>query len=169
MRDGLFGFVSHVGKTKCLALQLAVAAVDHKVMLVAQLAHQPGDVDAAVVLHARERDRAMSFRREKLEPALAHPIVHHRVRVRVPFVALRQPFCEDFLELRLQGEDVANARRRRGHVTGLLFFELEKIEVIASTSHLLRARERPLGNAEKRETGRRASAFCEPVRSTSMP
>ena len=45
MRDRLLSLIAHVGETKCLALQLAVAAVDHEVMLCAQITHQLGDVD----------------------------------------------------------------------------------------------------------------------------
>ena len=50
----------------------------------------------------------------------------------------------------------------------LLFFELEKIEVITAIRRLLGAGEGFFGDAEERETGRQASAFCEPVRRTSI-
>ena len=40
MRNRFFGFVAHVGEPEGLALQFSVAAVDHEVMPVAQVAHQ---------------------------------------------------------------------------------------------------------------------------------
>ena len=89
MRNRLFGFVAHVGEAKCLAFEFAVAAVDHEMMLFAQVAHQFGDVDSTVVLHAGERDGAMPFGREKFEASRAHPVVDERVGPRVALITIR--------------------------------------------------------------------------------
>ena len=159
MRNRLLGFVAHVGEPECLAFQLSVAAVDHEVMPRSEVMHQFDDVDSAVVLHAGERDGPMPFGREKLEASGAHPIVDERTRPRVALITPRQAFGEDFFELRLQCVNVANARRRRRHVSGLLFSELEKIEVVAAICYLSRARESFFGNAEKRKTGRERERF----------
>ena len=76
MRDGFFGFVAHIREAEGLAFDLAVAAVDDEVMFFAKISHELGDVDAAVVFHAGERDRAKIFFGKKFESALANPIVN---------------------------------------------------------------------------------------------
>ena len=78
----------------------------------------------------------MPFGREKLEASGPHPFMHERIRPRVALIALRQALGEDFFELRLQCVNVADARRRRRHISGLLFPELEKIEVVAAICYL---------------------------------
>ena len=90
MRNRLSGFVAHVGEAKRLAFQLSVASIDHKVMFFAQIAHQFGHVDFfSIVFHTGEGESAVTLGGEKLEAALAHPLVDERVSTRVPFVAIR--------------------------------------------------------------------------------
>ena len=69
MRNRFFGFVAHVGEAEGLTFDFAVAAVDHEVMFFAEISHEFGDVDAAVVFHAGERDRAKIFFGKKFESA----------------------------------------------------------------------------------------------------
>ena len=79
MRYRLLRFVAHIGEAERLALELSVPAIDHQMMLLAQVAHQLCHIDAAVVFHAGERDGAASFDGEKFEAAIAHPAVNKRV------------------------------------------------------------------------------------------
>ena len=55
-----------------------------------------------------------------------------------------------------------DAGRARGHQFGLLFFEFEKIEVVAAIFLFFGARESFLGNAEKRKTWRKGERFLCP-------
>ena len=48
---------------------------------------------------------------------------------------------------------MTDARRARGHPFGLLFFEFDKIEIIAAIFLFLGESERFLGNGEKRKSG----------------
>ena len=54
---------------------------------------------------------------------------------------------------------MADARRARRHKFVLLFFELEKIEVVTAIFLFFGARERFFGNAEKRKTRRKRERF----------
>ena len=99
MRDGFFGFVAHVGEAEGLAFDFTVAAVDDEVMFFAEISHELGDVDAAVVFHAGERDRAKIFFGKKFESAVANPIENQSVSPDVAFKTSRQCFAEDFIEL----------------------------------------------------------------------
>ena len=68
-------FVAHVREPEGLAFDFAVAPVDDEMVFFAQVAREFGDVDAAIVSHAGEGNRAKAFFGEKVETALAHPIV----------------------------------------------------------------------------------------------
>ena len=96
----------------------------------------------------------MPFSGEKFEASGADPFMDERIRPHMALITFCQAFREDFFELRLQCVNVADARRRRRHVSRLLFLELEEIEVVAAICYLRRARERFFGNAEERKTGR---------------
>ena len=89
MRNRFLGFVAHVGEAKSLAFEFAVAAVDHEMMLFAQIAQELGNVDFTTVFDTGECDRAITFGGEKLEPTLPHPVVDERIRAPVPFVPVR--------------------------------------------------------------------------------
>src|SRR4030095_1653643 len=88
MRDGFFGFVAHIREAEGFTFAVAVAAVDDEVMFFAETSHELGDVDAAVVFHAGERDRAKIFFGKKFESALANPIVNQCVSPGVTFKTL---------------------------------------------------------------------------------
>ena len=74
-----------------------------------------------------------------------------RIGARVPGETRFQAFLENFVELRLQGVNVADARRALRHPFGLLFFELEEVEIIAAVRDLFGAGE---GLCRKRRRGK---------------
>ena len=75
--------------------------------------------------------------------------MHERVCARMTLVARVEAFFENFVELGLKREDVADARCARRHPFGLLFSKLEKIEVVAAIFLFLGANECFLGNGEE--------------------
>ena len=99
MRDGFFGFVAHVGEAKGLAFDFAVAAVDDEMMFLAQVAHEFRNVDAAIIFHAGESERAKIFFGEKFETAPTHPVVDERIGASVASKTRRQSFVENIFEL----------------------------------------------------------------------
>src|SRR6266404_176147 len=132
MRNALLGLVTHVGETKCLAFDLAIAAVDDEMMLVAQVARQLRHINAAIVLHTGQRDRPEIFFGEKLEAASLNPVLNKRVATLVAREAVLQSFGKYFVELRLQRVNMTDTRSTRRHEFALLFFEFEKIEIITA-------------------------------------
>ena len=106
-----------------MAFDFAVAAVDHEMMFFAEISHELGDVDAAVVFHTGERDRAKIFFGEKIRirAALTQSWINALVRD-VTVKTRSTTFGEEFIELGLQGEDVSDARRARGHALGSAVF-----------------------------------------------
>ena len=55
MRNGFFGFVAHVGETKCFAAKFPVAGIDDKVMFFAQALRKIDNVDVFVVRDTGQR------------------------------------------------------------------------------------------------------------------
>src|ERR1700738_3649243 len=70
-----------------------------------------------------------------------------------------EPFVEDFVELGLQSEDVADAGRGWRHPFGLLLFEFEEIEIVTAISLFFGASKSFLGNREEREAGWKGERF----------
>src|SRR5450631_3937608 len=89
MRDGVPGFVAHVGEAEGFAFDLAVAAVDDEVVFGAEVAHEFRDIDPAAVSHAGECLRTEAFFGEEIEAGAADPIVDERVRSGVALVTIR--------------------------------------------------------------------------------
>ena len=58
-------------------------------MLLAQVAHEFGDIDAALVLHAGEGYRRETVLGEKIETRVADPIMNERVSSRVTLEPFR--------------------------------------------------------------------------------
>ena len=68
MRNGFFGFVTHVGEAEGLAFEFAVAGVDDEMMFFAKSFRERQDVKFfSIVLHTGERFRAESFFGEEVE------------------------------------------------------------------------------------------------------
>ena len=53
MRNRRLRFVAHVGKTEGFAFDLSIAAVDHEIVLRAQLPHEFGGVDLSAISYAQ--------------------------------------------------------------------------------------------------------------------
>ena len=98
MRNGFLSFVAHVGKAEGLTSDFAVTRVDDEVVSFTKFPRKCENIDAFVVLHAGERFRSKSFLSEKVEAGAANPIMHERVRARVPIKARVEAFVEDFVE-----------------------------------------------------------------------
>src|SRR5947209_6383412 len=146
MRNRLVRFVAHVGKTKCFSAKLAVPGVDNEVMFFTKHLNHSDYIDVLVVRHASEGLRPKSLFGEEFETGSLDPIVNEPVGSGVAGVARVEPFLENFIELRLEGEDVTNARRGRRHRGFLLFFEFEEVEVVTAILLLPGAVESFLGN-----------------------
>src|ERR1043166_7490700 len=112
---------------------------------------KPQHVDALIVLDASERLRAKPFLREEIKSCAADPIMHQRVRARVPSEARLEAFLENLVELELQRVYVPDARRAGRHPLSLLLPELEKIEIESTVRNLFRAREPFFRNGQQRK------------------
>src|SRR5437868_4340637 len=99
MRNAFLSLITHVGETKCLAFNLAIAPVDDEVMLLGQIACQLRHIDTTVILHAGQRDRAEILFGEKLEAAPPNPLLNKRVGTLVSRKAVLQSFGKYFVEL----------------------------------------------------------------------
>ena len=99
MRNGLVGFVAHVGKAEGLTSEFAVAGIDDQVMLGSKVTCELQNIDSTIVFDAGERFRAESFFGEKFEAGPTYPIVHERVATGVPIEARIQPFLENLFQL----------------------------------------------------------------------
>ena len=100
MRDGFFGFVAHIGEAEGLALDFAVAGIDHEVMLFSKSFRECKNVEFfSIVLHAGERFRPKTFFGEEIKSGSSHPILDERVGARVSIETRIQAFLEDFVEL----------------------------------------------------------------------
>ena len=99
MRNAFLGLITHVGETKCLAFNLAIAAVDHEVMLLGQIARQLRHINPAIVLHAGQCDRPEISFSEKLEAAPLNPLLNEPIGTLVAPKTVLQSFTKYFVEL----------------------------------------------------------------------
>ena len=99
MGNGFLGFVAHVGKAEALALDFAVAAVDDEMMFFAQVAHELGNVDAAIISDAGESGGAKILFGEKFETVGTNPVVDERICPGVTSKTLRQGFSKNIFKL----------------------------------------------------------------------
>jgi len=159
MGDSFLSFVAHVREAKGLAFDLAIAAVDDEMMFFAQIAHESRYVDCAVIFDAGKSDGAKIFFGEEFETSLTDPLVDKRIGESVTSKTRRQSFVENIFKLRLERKDVPDAGRGGSHKLVLLFFEFEKIEVIAAIFLFFGASKCFFGNAEKRKTRRKSERF----------
>src|ERR1700730_11236841 len=74
-----------------------------------------------------------------------------------------EPFVEDFVELGLQSEDVADAGRGWRHPFGLLLFEFEEIEVVTAVRNFLGASKGFFGRSEEGAAGGKVGASLASV------
>src|SRR5262250_466595 len=120
-------------------------------MFLPKFFREPQHVDALVVLHACQRLRAKPFLGEKIEAHAAHPMVHQRVRARMPSKTRLQAFFENLVELELQSVYVPDTRRAERHPLGLFLPELEEIEIESTVRNLFGARQPFFRNGEPRK------------------
>ena len=149
MRNRFFRFIAHIRETERFAFDFAVARVDDQMMFAPQFASELQNVDAAVVFHASKRFRPEAFLSEKVKTGVAHPIVHECIRARMSTKALVEALLENLVELRLQGVNMRDAGRARRHPFGLLFFELNEIEVKTTVRNFFRARKSLVGSRKQ--------------------
>ena len=55
MRNGVIGFIAHVGETKGLTSDFAIAGINHDVMFFSEITCEFEHVNPAIVPHAGER------------------------------------------------------------------------------------------------------------------
>ena len=70
-----------------------------------------------------------------------------------------EALLKNFVQLRLQGVNVADTRGALSHPFGLLFPELEEVEIVAAVRDVFGARERLVGNREEGKAGRKGERF----------
>ncbi len=104
-------------------------------------------------MHVSDFERKPSGAKNS-NPCRAHPVVDHRVVLRVPRVARSTPSVKMSSSFDSQRVDVRDARRARRHVLGLVLRELHEVEIVAATLHRRRLVHRLLARGEKREPRR---------------